>query len=109
MSKVLTVFEIEAEIKKQKQAIAELETQLEVAKLESPEQQLAKTLHNMFCTWNHTDGCGLFYEFKNKQDDWSGHAHSEYLGRAMRLTHTCQKEGVEIGKALELFKMVRGY
>ena len=109
MSKILTVFEIEEEIKKRKKETAELEKQLEIARLESPEQQLAKTLHNMFCTWNHTDGCGWFYEMKNKQDDWSGHAHSEYLGRAMRLTHACKEEGVEVSRALEMFKMVRGY
>jgi hypothetical protein len=109
MSKVLTVFEIEDQIKQRKQEVADLEAKLELAKLDTPEQQLAKSLHGMLCTWNHTDGCGWFYEFKNKKDDWSGHAHSEYMGRALKLMHSCKQEGIAVDKALEIFKIVRGY
>jgi hypothetical protein len=109
MSKVLTVFEIEDEIKKRKQEVADLEAKLELAKLDTPEEQLAKSLHGMLCTWNHTDGCGWFYEFKDKKDDWSGHAHGEYMKKARNLMHICNKEGITADKALEMYKLVRGY
>lgn len=75
-----TIKEIESKIQKHQQELRELEESLIKAKQESPEQQLAKELHGLLCTWNHTDGCGWFYEIKNKEDDWLGHAHE--IGRA---------------------------
>ena len=105
----LTVFGIEEKIKEHQKELAKLEQELEAAKLESPEEQLAKELHGMLCTWNHTDGCGWYYEFKNKKDDWSGHAHGEYLGRARKLMHSCKEEGITVESALAMFKVIRGH
>lgn len=102
------ITEIEEKLKARKKEIAELEAALVRAKQESPDQQLARTLHTMLCGWNHTDGCGWFYEMKNKEDDWTGWAHGEYLKKANMLAHRCQKEGIEVAKALEVYKMVKG-
>jgi len=104
----LTIFGIEEKIKQHKTDLAKLEKELEVAKLESPDHQLAKELHGMLCTWNHTDGCGWFYEFKNKQDDWTGRAHGEYLKRAQKLIHVCSNENIAVERAIEMFKLIKG-
>lgn len=100
--------EIEEKLKTRKKEIAELEAALVRAKNESPSQQLASTLHNMICKWNHTDGCSWFYERKNNDDDWNGWAHGEYLKKANRLIHHCEQRGIEVDQALEIFKMVKG-
>lgn len=107
MSK-LTIFGIEEKIKQHKAEMAKLEKELETAKLESPDHQLAKELHGMLCTWNHTDGCGWYYEMKNKQDDWTGHAHGEYLKRAQKLIHLCKEEGCTVEQAVSMFKLIKG-
>lgn len=100
----LTIYGIESKIKEHKQELADLEAQLVKAKLESPDHQLAKELHNMLCKWNHTDGCGWFYEFKNKEDDWTGHAHGAYLKKAQMLIHKCEQNGIPVESALEIYK-----
>ena len=105
----ITIFAIEGKIKEHKTELAKLEKELETARLEPPEEQLAKELHSMLCTWNHTDGCGWYYEFKNKKDDWTGSAHGEYLGRARKLMHKCQEEGISVENALSIFKVIRGH
>lgn len=102
----LTIFGIEEKIKQHKAEMAKLEKELERAKLESPDHQLAKELHNMLCTWNHTDGCGWYYEFKNKEDDWTGSAHGAYLKKAQMLIHTCEQEKITVEKAISIYKMV---
>ena len=104
----ITIASIEADIAKRKKELVELEQTLTKAKLESPDKQLAKELHGMLCRWNHTDGCGWFYEMKNNEDDWTGHAHGEYLGRAQKLTHICESDGIAVERAFEMFKLIRG-
>jgi hypothetical protein len=101
------ITEIEEKLKAHKKEITELEAALVKAKQESPDQQLARTLHTMLCGWNHTDGCGWFYEMKNKEDDWNGHEHGEYLKKANMLIRRCQKEGIEVDKVMEVYKMVK--
>ena len=46
--------------------------------------ELAEALHDMLCRWNHTDGCGWFYETDEKTK-WSGYAHKAYLDKARKL------------------------
>lgn len=107
MSK-LTIFAIEEQIKKHQQELKDLEHQLKDAKLESPDKQLATELHSMTCTWNHTDGCGWFYEFDNKKDNWLGHAHSKYLKQAQLLIHKCEQEGTTVEQVIAHYKLVKG-
>lgn len=101
-----TIFGIEEQIKKHSQELADLKLKLEEAKKESPDHQLAKELHSIKCRWNHTDGCGWYYEMKNKQDDWTGSSHGEYLKKAQRLIHECEQQGVPVDTAIALFKLV---
>ena len=102
------ITEIEEKLKTRKKEIAELEAALVRAKKEPPNQKLARTLHCMLCNWNHTDGCSWFYEVKNKDEDWTGWAHGEYLKKANMLIHQCEQKGIEVDRALEVFKMVKG-
>ncbi len=102
-----TVTEIAAEIERRKQELAELENQLDIAKNEPDDYRLARELHALLCRWNHTDGCGWFYEFKDKQDVWTGHAHAEYLGKARKLMHRCKEKSIGYQFAIEVYKMVK--
>ncbi len=68
--------------------IAELEAKLaekkkEKAKFDAmPERQrLAEIIHEKQCTWNHTDGCGWYYESWEKP----GYSRNEYLEKADKL------------------------
>lgn len=103
-----TIASIEADITKRKQELAELQTKLEAAKLESPEIQLARQLHAMLCTWNHTDGCGWFYEMKDGQDVWTGNAHDQYLTKARVLTNRCKEHNITTAEAIGIYKLVKG-
>lgn len=103
-----TIPELIAEIKRREQELDELENQLEKAKSEPYEVQLARELHGSFCKWNHTDGCSWFYEFDyiKKQENWDGSAHSEYLGRARKLILKCSEKSISPEVAIELAKMI---
>jgi hypothetical protein len=103
-----TIASIEAEIALQKELLASLERKLEKAKKESPNCQLAKELHGMLCTVNHTDGCSWFYEVKDGEDDWTGYSHGMYLKKAQKLIHECKQKGVTVEQALELHKLLKG-
>jgi len=51
----------------------------------TPEQRLACELHSMMCTWNHTDGCGWFYEIHKNVHDWNRGDHARWLEKARKL------------------------
>ena len=104
----ITISTIEEQILKGKQDLKELEEKLKEAKEQSPDHQLATELHSMLCTWNHTDGCCYFYEFKNGKDDWNGSAHGAYLKKAQKLICMCDQKGMSVDSALEIFKLVKG-
>lgn len=104
----ITIASLEADIKKREQELAEVKEQLKKAKLESPDKQLAKELHSMLCTWNHTDGCGWFYEIRNNEDDWSGSAHGQYLMKARSLIGKCKEHNLTVEQAINIFNLVRG-
>ena len=102
-----TVTEIAAEIARRKQELAELEQKLEEAKTEPDDIRLARELHGLLCKWNHMDGCGWFYESKNKKEDWTGHEHDLYLGKARVLIHQCKDKNISTQFAIEIFKMLK--
>jgi hypothetical protein len=104
----LTIFAIEEKIEKNKEDLKDLESQLEYARSQNPVHQLAIELHNMQCRWNHTDGCGWYYEFQNKKDDWTGYAHTEYLKRASSLMAKAEKENISIDQMMAIYKIVEG-
>lgn len=102
--------QIELKIAQAKKDLAELEKALVEEREKSPDQSLAETLHGLLCNWNHTDGCGWFYEFKDKKPDWSGHSHATYLGKAHKLISCCEQHptGVTPEQVVDFFKLIKG-
>ena len=90
---------------------ARIEKQLaeEEAKLAllTPEQRVAEELHGMLCTWNHTDGCGWFWEFSDGRANWDGNAHETYLKHAKKLIHECNEKGIAVEDVLDHYGMVK--
>lgn len=103
--------DIENEIAKVKEEhqkkLDELQHKLATEREKSFDQQVATELHGLLCTWNHTDGCGWFYEFKDKKDNWSGSAHNNYLMRAQKLIHHCGGNVDVVRKMLDDYCFVR--
>jgi hypothetical protein len=96
------------------EAIAAAEEQIRKAKAELVElatipedERLADSLHSTLCTWNHTDGCGWYYEFTNKKPDWDGNEHGWYLAKARLLIGKCKEHGISTSDALSIFKLVK--
>lgn len=102
------VLDIEQELTAQRQIVKDLEAALLEAKRESPDKELAKTLHGMLCQWNHTDGCSWYYETKAKQDDWTGYTHGVYLAKAQKLIGKCNEHNIDPADAVEMFRLVKG-
>lgn len=75
----------------------------------SEDKQLAIALHDMKCTWNHTDGCGWYYEISNGSHNWTGHAHESWLNKAKELIKLCAWENVKVESALEILKLGKGF
>ncbi len=74
------------------QKIADLEAELlEVREAKeafgalSDDRQLAISLHEILCHWNHTDGCSWHYEMDNGKHRWDNQAHSSYLKKAQAM------------------------
>lgn len=73
------VKDFDAEIAEHQRAIKELDAERAAFGAMTEDQQLAMSLHDAFCRWNHTDGCGWFYEVHKGIDDWDGHSHARWL------------------------------
>lgn len=84
--------DFDKEIAKRQQEIAELEAEKAAFAALGPDHQLALVLHDLLCTWNHTDGCGWYYEVHNGIDDWGGLSHERYLKQARELRKTLPSE-----------------
>lgn len=48
-------------------------------------RELALFLHDNFCIWNHTDGCGWYYEIHSQQHDWNQSSHQSYYRQAKKM------------------------
>lgn len=68
------------------------------------EYKMAELLHERFCGWNHTDGCGWFYEFADGRPNWSGYAHSDWLGKAREFLSAAEKVFEAMRKSGKGFK-----
>lgn len=77
----------EQEIAKLQAKIDEIKEEQERIASLSPDKALAESLHNLQCTWNHTDGCGWFYEVSDTYPGgtWNGYAHKRYLDSAKKV------------------------
>ena len=72
------ILELEEEITRLKQEKAKIE--------KTPDnKRLAFMLHAKKCRWDHTEGCGWFYEINKGVHDWEGYAHKRYLEEANKI------------------------
>jgi hypothetical protein len=104
-----SIKQIDEKIVEAEKAIEELKAKREALIAERPETRLARELHSKLCAWNHTDGCGWFYEMKDGVDDWRGDAHSRYLTKASTFIKMCERKGISTDDGLEMFEALRGY
>lgn len=81
------ILDFERQLKKKREELKEAKKE---AAERSPLHDLAITLHDMLCNWNHTDGCSWFYE-----KEWTDYTHSKYLEKASRLLLSCEAIGVK--------------
>jgi len=65
--------ELEQKVKDQEKKIADF-------KVMTDDKKLAEILHEKQCNWNHTDGCGWFYESWDNLSTYS--ARLNYLAKA---------------------------
>jgi hypothetical protein len=98
---------IEQKILEKENEIALLKEQLKHEQALSDDEKLAIQLHGMLCTWNHVDGCSWEYEIKNNTHDWNGHAHCEYLKKAVKLKNKMHKDGLSVSDGIRIFKIVK--
>ena len=75
--------------------IKELEEEISKLKAEQAElmvlpenKQLAEALHKKLCRWNHTDGCGWFYESWEKP----GFSRNDWLNKAREVLKVTDSE-----------------
>ena len=96
--------ELRAETARIERQLAEEEAKLALL---TPEQRVAEQLHAMLCTWNHTDGCGWFWEISSGRANWDGNAHGTYLKHAKKLIHKCNEKGILVEDVLDHYAMVK--
>lgn len=81
-----TKVEVDNALKEAEEKVKQLQAEKEALKALTPEEELAEALHKKRCTWNHTDGCGWFYEEgytkKNYALDTHDTTHKRYLAKA---------------------------
>lgn len=92
-----------------KQEITEKQAQLERLEQEQrqiessgPEYVLAVELHEKLCHWNHTDGCGWYYEIHNGIHDWTGSSHKRYLEKSIKM----MAEGLDIDTVIKVVNLL---
>lgn len=102
-----SVNEIEQKLSSHKEEIAKLERLLEIAKQESPNEQLARTLHSLLCGFNHTEQCGWYYEIVKGVDNWNGDSHGRYLTKANMVIKKCKDQHIQVDDIVEIVKMLK--
>lgn len=98
-----------SKIKELEKQIAALRTEDERLAAMLPEQRLAISLHSLLCHYNHIDGCSWEYEGSKNIPEWTGHAHSRYLTKAITINSFCNRVGITTDNAIELLKLMREY
>jgi len=76
------------------------------------EYKLAITLHSLLCHWNHTDGCSWEYEKyegPNKDINWNGHAHAEYLRKSRKILSFCNCNKISPEDAIKILEISKEF
>lgn len=83
------------EQKKLNQRIDDLKEQKRIIDQSAPENKLAIMLHDCMCTWDHTNGCGWYYEISKNEHNWASPAHQDYLKKARNIIMKCEEVGLK--------------
>lgn len=94
---LVTVEEVDAAIREEESRIQKLKTQRERLLSLPEDKQLAEFLHQRKCHSDHTEVCGWFYEIQDKEHNWKGYAHADYLKKARKILKV-----VDLKTAIEL-------
>ncbi len=93
-------------IEQMRKELEELEAAQKEEERLTPVYKLAIALHENLCHANHTDGCGWYYEFKNKRHDWDGNSHSWYLEKAVKLKEELHKNQIDLQQAIRTLEIM---
>lgn len=96
--------ELEKLIKEEKEAAEKAQAELDN---NDPLKQLAIQLHNSLCRYNHTDGCGWYYEVSNERHNWNGCSHENWLNKAREVSTKLDEVGVSKEQAFEVIKILK--
>lgn len=97
---------VDEQILEHQQAIAALERERDYLEGMTPNQRLARALHENLCRFNHTDQCEWFYEVEpgGWEEDWDRPAHTRWADRAisvrMLLPDLDNADIIEVAKVL---------
>lgn len=58
-------------------------------------EELAITIHSATCNWNHTDGCGWYYETVDGEATWTRWGHQRALIKASKMRELLPDLSVE--------------
>lgn len=92
---------LEAQIKNRRDQLTQAREQHETA---DPVYELAISMHDKLCHWNHTDGCGWHYQIKNGIHDWNEHDHRIWLNKAVLVMNMVKTQTITCENVTEFFK-----
>jgi len=97
-------------IKKEREEINKRLQELNVIEKEIniPLQKLAIELHSIHCRWNHTDGCGWFYEICDGSHTWTSASHLGYYKDAEKLAKTFEENNINLEGATNVLRIMNG-
>lgn len=90
-----TIQQVDTEIAKRKEELEDLRKERKAIIEMDPDRRMAEQMHEMFCTWNHTDGCDWHYGSWERPT----HAHTKWLKKA--------KQAIAQGVTLEQMQQIR--
>lgn len=79
------------------------EARLDLIPILPEEKEVATLIHDMFCRWNHTDGCAWYYS-KGTDHDWNHTSERKgYMKRARNILST----GASAENVIKTLELVR--
>lgn len=98
---------VAAEIASARAQLETLEAEWKALNSLTPLERLATMLHDSTCTWNHTDGCGWWYESWNGATPAGNSTRSGYLLKASILVNKSGLQPETIAKVLEIWQEIK--
>lgn len=106
---MLSEREIDKAIQRLNEEIDQLNAQRKVLNDLGDPMKLADVLHEIDCHWNHTDGCGWYYESWEgvAAGKWRNGTKEGYLEKAKKVLAVVNDYGIKVEDAISLFADVK--